>query len=84
MELLQDQKMVFSAFHKRSGKLKIQKIMQIQHFLMLIYIFTLCSLGKTKVSFYFITVSDYIEIRFEGKSSNSQICSSYLMQMYIM
>jgi len=45
MELLQDQKMVFSAFHKRSGKLKIQKIMQIQHFLMLIYFFTLCSLG---------------------------------------
>ena len=64
MELLQDQKMVFSAFHKRSGKLKIKKIMQIQHFLMLIYFFTLCSLGKTKVSFSFVTVRDYIEMCF--------------------
>ena len=75
MELLQDQKMVFSAFHKRSGKLKIQKIMQIQHFFMLIYFFTLCSLGKTKVSFYFITISDNIDIEAE------QVISIWLREM---
>ena len=52
MELLQDQKTFFSSFHhKRSGKLKKPKIMHVQHFLLLIYFFTFCTLGKTKDSF---------------------------------
>ena len=82
MEKLQDQKMVFSAFHKRSGKLKIQKIMQIQHFLMLIYFFTLCSIGKTKVSFYLYLESLHWNMFFKGKKSNSQICSSCYANVY--